>query len=209
MKSICGPARIALCLLALLSITPLVHAVDIYVEDFEDDNLGNTVGAFATAVFVHNVVGPNSFITDDNFSIAVPPSLHHQFFMGAGTGGIGATTDDITFVLPAGQYVTYASVEMTGTGGGAAGVTFMGDLGSASFNTTAQDLYQFFDTTSLNLGKITQITLNFPLLPDPPGPGPEALYDDITIHVVPEPSSWILAAGALLGLAGLSRRRRC
>jgi MYXO-CTERM domain-containing protein len=189
--------------LALLSIPSLVQAIDInYVEDFEDDNLGNTAGDFATAVFKHNIVGANSFITDDTPPLPIPPSIHHQFFMGA------ATSDDITFTLPAGQYVIDASVAMTGTGGGAAAVTFMGDQGSHSFTTTFQDLYQSFATTGLNLGKITQITLNLPLLPDPPGPGPEALYDDIMIHVVPEPSSLILAAGALLGLVGIARLRR-
>ncbi len=178
----------------------LLLAPDSYLEDFEDDILGNTVGGFANAVFAHTIVGPNSFITDDSFSAAIPPSLHHQFFMGA------ATADDVTFLLPAGQTVDYASLWMTGTGGGAAGVTFGGTNGNATFNTVSQDLYQFFDTTGAGIGSITSITLNLPLLPDPPGPGPEALYDDLYIHVVPEPSTVVLAV--LGGVACLLGRRR-
>jgi hypothetical protein len=198
MKFLCAFARFGLLAFAVLASAPLARA-ETYLEDFEDDVLGNMVGNFAASVFMHNIVGPNSSIVDDTFPLPIPPSLHHQFFMGA------VTTDDVTFDLPAGKTVDYASVWMTGTGGGAAGVTFNGTLGSASFNTTSQDLYVFFDTTGANLGDIVSVTLNFPAPPDPPGPGLEALYDDLFINVVPEPSGAMLAAGALAGLFTLTR----
>ena len=100
---------------------------------------------------------------------------------------------------------------MTGTGGGSAGVTFYGTNGSFDYLVQTQDDYDYFDTAGLNLGTITMIELNLPIYPlGLPNPGPESLYDDVTIHVIPEPSTWILAAVAFAswGLIRLRRDRR-
>lgn len=185
----------------VLHCAPVVGA-QTYVEDFEDDILGNTVAGYATTVFTHNFAGTNFFLTDDSFSPAIPPSLHHQLFMGADT------TDLITFTLPAGSVVDYASLWMTGTGGGRASVEFVdANLLTLRFETLSQDVYQFFDTTGSGLGDIIAIVLNVP--PPPPfSPGMEALYDDITIHVIPEPSTGVLSIVALAGLGWRARRKR-
>jgi MYXO-CTERM domain-containing protein len=188
-------------LVAVTLCTPAAAATT-YVEDFEDDVLGNMVAGYDTAVFSHLFAGTNFALTDDTFSPAVPPSLHHQLFMGADT------TDAVTFTLPAGSVVTYAGVWMTGTGGGRASVEFIdSNLQVLRFESLLQDSYQLFDTTGSLLGNIVGIRLNSP--PPPPfSPGMEALYDDLTITVIPEPSTGALAALALVGLAAFARRRR-
>ena len=170
----------------------------IFVENFQDD-VDPTFPGFDSSIFLHNIVGPNSFI--DVPQNVVPPSPDHAFFMGA------STTDMITFNLMAGQSVDSASIWMTGTGGGAAGVTFLGTNGSLGFTTVIQDNFQQFSVGPAdNLGEITGILLGLPLPPDPPGPGQEAYYDDITIHVIPEPSA-VLGLASLILLALQHRRR--
>ena len=164
------------------------------IEDFEDDNIPGAPG-FASSVFNHNILGPNSFLTAPFF---LPPSPAHALFLGA------LTTDHITFSLNPGEWVSSAGVWLTGTGGGGAGVTFLGTNGNLSFATATQDQFVYVAVSPLdNLGPIIGILLGDPI---PPGFGPEGMYDNVTIDVVPEPTSAGLVTVALVA-AGLRRRR--
>lgn len=185
------------CMFAMLALWRSECRADFtLVEDFQDDSNPSLPG-FGSSVFVHNFVGSNYLLKDP--TPVIPPSPAHALFMGA------ATTDSVTFTLLAGQSVDSASVWMTGTGGGAAGVTFFGTNKSLDFSTTVQDSFQQFSVTPAdNLGEITGILLGAPL--PPLGPGQEAYYDDITIHVVPEPSALGFLPLALLAVQRYRRR---
>jgi hypothetical protein len=72
----------------------------------------------------------------------------------------------------------------------------------ANFSTITQDSFQLFSVDpSSGIGDVVSIVLGV----GPPSPGQEAFYDDISIRVVPEPSTAILTA---IGFTGLVLRRR-
>jgi hypothetical protein len=193
------PAIVALVIVLACSSASFAWAAQSYVEDFEDDILGPTVPGFASSIFNHNLAGPNWLFLDDSNPLPIFPSPHWSMLVGA------ATSDLITFTLPPGKYIDYAAVWMTGTGGGYAGVTFYGQNGfTAQFGTMTQDLFQLFDTTGSGIDKVIAIQL---ALPATPGFGPEGLYDNVIIQVVPEPASWALAGALAVALAYAARRR--
>lgn len=176
----------------VFAMSAKASAALVYTEDFEDDNIPGAPG-FASSIFVHGIAGPNAFITTPFFPT---PSPVHALFMGA------QTTDNVTFTLAPGDKIESASLWMTGTGGGWAGVSFIGSLGVANFSTITQDSFQLFSVDpSSGIGDVVSIVLGV----GPPSPGQEAFYDDISIRVVPEPSTAILAA---IGFTGLVLRRR-
>lgn len=176
----------------VVTLSAMTSAALIYTEDFEDDNIPGAPG-FASTVFTHAISGPNSFILAPFFPT---PSPFHALFLGA------LTADDVTFSIAPGEKVESASLWMTGTGGGWAGVSFVGTLGTANFTTIAQDSFQFFSVDpSSGIGDIVRIVLG----DGPPLTGQEAFYDDISIGVVPEPSAVFLTA---IGSAALTLRRR-
>jgi len=75
----------------ILCAQPAVTQV--FIEDFENDVLGNSAGGFDTQVFTHNFFGTTSMIVDDGFAATMPHSPHHHLYMGANTA------DLITFHL--------------------------------------------------------------------------------------------------------------
>ncbi len=182
----------------ILAMSASLVANVIYLEDFEDDNVPGAPN-FASSVFVHNVAGPNSFFTVPFFPTPSPP---HAFFMGV------QTTDLVTFNLNPGQTVESAEVWITATGGGVAGVTFLGSNGMmATFQTAIQDNFQLFSVDpSHGLGDIIGVLLG-DVPPSPPAPGQEAMYDNLRITVVPEPSSFALI-GCVAMISSSMRRRR-
>jgi len=184
-------ATLAITMAHLLAAS--LPAAIIHTEDFEDDNVPGAPG-FASTVFVHNIAGPNALITAPFFPTPSPP---HALFLGA------VTTDFVTFVLAPGEEVESASLWMTGTGGGWAGVSFVGSMGSVDFTTFSQDNFQFFSVDPSNgIGDVVSIVLGV----GPPISGQEALYDNISIRVVPEPGSALMVMVGLPGFA-FSRRR--
>lgn len=90
---------------------------------------------------------------------------------------------------------------------GIGGVFLDSNLQVLRFETLLQDSYQKFDTTGSILSDIIAIRLNSPP-PMPFSPGMEALYDDLEIHVIPEPSTFLLAIVAFAGLSWCARRQR-
>ncbi|MBX3423105.1 MAG: hypothetical protein KF752_16230 [Pirellulaceae bacterium] len=188
------PSRLRFCLASALSLLLVANAGAnvVYTEDFEHDLIPGAPG-FASAIFQHNVAGLNSFFATPFFPT---PSAPHALFLGA------LTTDSIIFTLAPGEKVQTAEVWITGTGGGWAGVTFMGTLGSVNHSTITQDLFQLFSAGPAdNIGDIIGVMLG----DVPIGSGQEAMYDNLRIRVIPEPSS---LAFALVGLSLVSRRYR-
>lgn len=178
-------------LLGIIFMSPLKAAI-VYTEDFEDDNIPGAPG-FASSVFSHLLSGPNAFLTVPHI---VPPSPRHVLFLGA------VSADSVGFTLNPGERVEAASLWMTGTGGGWSGVTFNGTLGSLNFTSFLQDSFQLVSVDpSSGIGDVVSIVLGV----GPPLQGQEAYYDDISIRVVPEASSGLLA---LVGLVGLRLRRK-
>lgn len=178
----------------ILMIPGILAANIIYVEDFEDDNIPGAAN-FASSIFLHGVVGPNWFFNVPFFGAPSPP---HALFLGA------QTNDFVTFNLNPGQTVQSAEISMTGTGGGWAGVTFVGTLGVLNFSTMLpQDTFQLFSVGPADgLGDIVSVVLG----DVPPGTGPEALYDDLRITVVPEPSSFLLGV-VIMGCNAMRRSK--
>ncbi len=196
-QRVAGMGWLAVSFLGLLLSTN-ANAAYIYTEDFEDDNIAGAPG-FASSVFIHTVAGINSQFNQPA-PIALPPSPPDVLFLGA------ATTDMVTFALNPGEAVESAEVWMTGTGGGWAGVTFVGSLGSRSFITNLpQDSFQLFSVSPGDgIGQIQSVILGDNI---PPLSGQEAYYDDLRISVVPEPSVGLLLATIVVGIVATRRAR--
>ena len=79
-----------------------------YVEDFADD-VNPTVGGFASQVFQHTILPPESGSPGDaiwNFG------TNHGLYL-----VLQPAIDEITFSLAPGEYVSYASVKLLNEGG--------------------------------------------------------------------------------------------
>lgn len=186
--------KISFLLLLSFFLASGTRANIVLVEDFEDDINPGAAG-FDTMFFDHNIVGQNWALVAPAIPLPSPP---HALFLGADT------TDWVTFTLGPGLWVQSAEVWMTGTGGGEAGVTFLGSIGSISFSTNAQDNLQLFSVGPAdNLGEIIGVILG----DLPPLVGQEAFYDNLAITVVPEPSALALLGSILIG-GCFSRRFR-
>lgn len=159
-------------------------------EDFEaNDNSG--AGGFDQA-FNHQI-GPDEFRAGysphSRFDSGRFTSPGHSLFIGSGT-------DYVTFNLDPGQYVSYAEVWTTSyQNNPPAYFHVIGTQGELLRQIPGGFTSPFvpFDTSSVNLGAITEIRLT----------GPEAYFDDLKINVVPEP-----ATAALLATGGLLLRNR-
>ena len=100
------------------------------------------------------------------------------------------TTDKITFNLDPGQTVSYASLDVTG---GGAEVRFVGVVGELNFSNVDVPGIVSYEANS-EIGPIVAIELS----------SWEGVFDNVTIHVVPEPSA--AAACILMCLFGCITR---
>ena len=101
------------------------------------------------------------------------------------------TTDEITFNLTSGQSVAYASLDITGGGGE---VHFVGSDGELSFSNDDMPEIVTYEANRNEIGSIVAIKLS----------SWQGVFDNVTIHVVPEPSA--AAACILLCVFGCLAR---
>ncbi len=155
-----------------------------YVEDFEDDSNPGQPG-FASEVFQHSIV-------------PIPGSDHAVWDIGdwgSPPGGnalcLWPALDEITFDLGPGEYVDYAAIEFIDWGG-ATTFEVVGTLDTFSVQPLSTG-WQPADTGGENLGQITMIKLY----------SYEGGFDNLTINVVPEPTTLFL-----LGLGAIVLRKR-
>jgi hypothetical protein len=141
--------------------------------------------------FLHSLINPppaNAFweFTDQQ-SLASPGN--YELFL-------APATDNIRFATSPSQFVDFAAVTVTDYCGlGCTSVTFVGAAGTKEFKNSAVGVSQIFDTIGLNLGAINQIVLT----------SAEGAFDNLTVNVVPEPSTFLLAV--LAAAAGLLSAR--
>jgi hypothetical protein len=162
---------LGLALLSVLSfpIAVRLDAAAVVVEDFE-------VGANSGFdPFFHYSFSNDTFRIIPDF---VTDSGHFLFL---GRSNVGT----VTFNITAEQHVDVASIDVGDRSGGGAAtrVEFVGSLDSAEFSIHNSGPLTL-DTTGLNLGPISQIRLLGSL---------ESTFDNLTLSVVPEPSSIGLA----------------
>ena len=175
--------------LMALSLCSAVQADVIYIEDFEDYQ-GN---AGFDPLFNHSFNGASWSIIDSSY---YPENgevlmLHQQ------------TEDHVTFNLPPGQHITYASVDAWVWNSPALdndySIDFVGQNGVETVFLEHTEDYQPFGMSSEAIGYITEIRLHSSTA--------ESFYDNITIHVVPEPSCFmLLLIGIVISCASLLRR---
>jgi hypothetical protein len=111
------------------------------------------------------------------------------------------TTATVTYPTLPGQYVRYASLQLSDSSGGGnpTFVEFIGLLGAAEFSAKNSHVLATVSTHGLNLGPIAEIRLRGSL---------ESSFDNITLEVVPEPASISLFGFAILVAAARINRFR-
>ena len=178
-----------LALIVGLILTSSVMAVQ-HVEDFEYATPGSN--SFTNGIFNHNILPPIwGQSGDEHWEI----SDFGPYPSGTALE-LCPAIDEITFNLGPGEYVDYAAVDCADY---ASNTTFevIGTLGTYSvlIESDFWNDWDFVDTTGQTLGEITMIKL----ISD------EAAFDNLTINVVPEPTTLLLLG---LGTLGLTRKRR-
>ncbi len=181
--------NLLLALIVCLILTTPTMAVQ-HVEDFEYPKPASNT--FTNGVFQHNIV-PHA---------GMQPGSEHWDISDAGPPPSGnaldlwPAVDEVTFNLAAGEYVDYAAVDAIDWGGN---TTFevIGTLGTYSvpFTYNGMNHWTTVDTTGQNLGEITMIKLS----------SYEGAFDNLTINVVPEPTTLLLLS---FGGLALMRKRR-
>ena len=136
-----------------------------------------------------------------NHSVGVPPESPTWEFWGNHVSppyslALWPATDTVTLDLNPGEYADYAGVWMT-SNNAPAEFEVIGTL-DTYYASIPDGAWTWFDTASVDLGQIIQIRLL----------GYESSFDDLTINVVPEPSTLSLVVCTVLVGAGVVRRRK-
>ena len=156
------------------------------IEDFEEGAGGGFDPAFNHTFVPHpGIVTPwwaftTSYFAQDSYALVLAPVI-----------------DEVTFNLDPGEYVDWAGVRMDDECDGTCTVfAVIGTNDSRTFS-ASDDSWGPYDTTGLDLGEIIMVYLS----------SYHGAFDDLMIHVVPEPTTLpLLALGAVL--ATLYKRRR-
>jgi hypothetical protein len=159
-----------------------------YVEDFEYEKPAQN--DFTNGIFQHSIElkPPLDYLFWDITDDSVPPPPDCNFLL------LAPAIDEITFALDPGEYVDYASIEFCDY----ANSTIFEVTGTLGRYTSEifwnGGTWESADTCGQPLGQITMIRLI----------SSEGGFDNLTINVVPEPSTLLLLS---LGAAFLRKRR--
>lgn len=171
------------CLLLSSQVFGIIH-----IETF--DLVMPVVDTFDNGVFHHEIEGVGGGTGSWN--------IEHSGQISPGVNNIALALypaqDTITFNLGPGEYVEYVSVDFIDLGGGS-NVTITDSDGLFIQSTLpVQNLTKYsINTAGSSLGRITSIVLS----------SYEGMFDNVAIHVVPEPATMLL-----VGLGGMMLRRR-
>ncbi len=182
--------RCVLIILVLALSCPVLGTL--YVEDFEDDSNPSLPG-FSSQIFQHTILPPLGGLPGDENWFFGDNDGRHPYYLALNPG-----IDEVTFSLGADEYVDYASVKLINWSIGETVFEAIGTLGT--YSVTISDFYDpseslsswpFTDTSGANIGKIEKIRL----ISD------HGAFDNLTINVVPEPTTFLLFAlgGLMLG----------
>ena len=185
--------------LMALSLAAVVQAdVSIYVEDFEEDG-GPGFGYPFDHTFEISPYSTGS-VTTPNWEFL--ESQNHGTVLALGA----ATQDSITFQLPANQTVVYASVDAQSWANpninddDKYSIDFLGENGSQRIYLPGGSAWNTFEISSDEIGSVWCIQLR----------GVESRFDNITIHVIPEPSmTSLILIGFTFFLIFYKRRKQC
>lgn len=159
-----------------------------YVDDFEYDKPASN--SFTNGVFRHNIVPippAGSLVWDVTDYGSCPTGTALNLWPAA---------DEITFDLSPGEYVNHVGFNAADWGGDSIAVVVGDQSQQISMSLVGSNWEWFtFDADQLGIGKITLLWLV----------SYEGGFDNITINVVPEPST---IAFLTMGFLSIMRRRR-
>jgi len=172
-------------IISLLMSAPAIATQ--YTEGFEYHTPDSNT--FTSGIFQHNIVPmpPVDYTSWDISTFGSPPSGNAL--------DLWPAIDEVTFDLNQGEYIDYASIQLSDYSNG---TTFevTGSLGTYTLTIPFNGgSWEFADTTGQNIGNITMVRLM----------SYEGMFDNLTVNVLPEPSTVLLLS---MGSLAVLRKRR-